>query len=401
MIPRPSIHPRARRTLSAYLAVAALVVLSPAAWADDDDGAPPPAGMLAAPYGPSPDEESPGFFEEEGAASSRAVALKRGIELDSDRIHAEQSRVLRDQDADPQAALYASTNAFTEDMDRWHDRAFRWLDNSVRTLDLWGTPADATYSPEISTFALELLARVGGRGDDGDFKAKARFGADLALPGLEHRLHLFVDNLGRDELPGADAMKRDDNLRVGIHAMHDSIWADRVDFGGGMRLRHGKPVGFVDINWDWSSPLAGGDLRFVPRGVWYTDDGFGEDAAFSWVRRIADGRMAWRLITAETAKETTSGLQLEETAQLALFGSHKGHGWLFQASIFPHALDEGRTYFDDIVLSATWRAALYRRWIYYTVTPQVDFAEEDDHHAHPSLAIGIDILFGGETKDIL
>lgn len=357
--------------------------------------------MLSTPYEPSSAEARPGFFEEEGAARSRAVAEERGIKLDSDLVHDEQSRVLRDQDADPHEALYASTNAFTEGMDRWHDRAFRWFDNSVRTLDLWGTPEDAGYSPEISTFVLELLARAGGRGDDGDFKAKARFGTDLALPGLEHRLHLFVDNLGRDELPGADPMKRDDNVRVGIHAMRESVWADRVDFGGGLRLRHGKPVGYVDINWDWSRPLAGGTLRFVPRGVWYTDDGFGEDAAFSWIRRTADGRMAWRLISAETAKESSSGLQLEETAQLALFGAHKGRGWVFQASLFPHVLEEGHSHIDDVVLSATWRAALYRRWIYYTVTPQFDFANEDSHHLHPSLAIGIDILFGGETKDIL
>jgi hypothetical protein len=357
--------------------------------------------MLAVQYAPEVAEATPGFFEEEGAARSRAVAEKRGIDLDTDRIRAEQSRVLREQDAAPDEALYASTNAFTEDMDLWHARAFRMLDNSVRTLDLWGAADDAGYSPEISTFVLALLARAGGRGDDGDFDAKARFGADLALPGLEHRLHLFVDNMGRDELPGADMMKRDDNVRVGIHALHDSIWAERVDFGGGLRLRHGKPVGYVDIAWDWSRPIAEGTLRFIPRGVWYTDDGFGEDASLCWLRRSADGRMAWRLVSAETAKETSSGLHLEETAQMALFGGRKGRGWVFVASLFPHVRDEGHTYIDDVVVSATWRDALYRSWIFYTVTPQFDFAEEDDHHPHPSLCIGIEILFGGETKDIL
>lgn len=376
-----------------------LVPYQPAQAAEDE--ALPPAGMLAESYEPVPDETRPGFFEEEGAARSRAVAEEKGIELDTDRIHAEQSRVLRNQAADPQEALYASTNAFTEGMDLWHERAFRWLDNSVRTLDLWGSREDDGYSPEISTFALALLGRVGGRGDDGNFEAKARFGADLALPGLQHRLHIFVDNLGRDELPGADLMKRDDNVRVGVHAIHDSIWADHVDVGGGMRLRHGKPVGYVDIDWDWSTPLAGGTLTFVPRGVWYTDDGFGEDAAFGWVRRSADGKTAWRLVSAETAKETASGLQLEETAQMALFGSRKGRGWVFRASLFPHVQDEGHTFIDDVVLSATWRAALYRRWIFYTVTPQFDFAEEDRHRLHPSLTIGIEILFGGETKDIM
>ena len=53
------------------------------------------------------------------------------------------------------------------------------------------------------------------------------------------------------------------------------------------------------------------------------------------------------------------------------------------------------------LVNATWRAPLYRRWIYYHVTPQVDFAAEDDHDPKPSLRFGIEILFGRETKDIL
>ena len=69
--------------------------------------------------------------------------------------------------------------------------------------------------------------------------------------------------------------------------------------------------------------------------------------------------------------------------------------------IFPHAKDKGRTFVDDWILNATWRDALYRKWMYYTVTPQLDFAEEDGHEAEPSLRLGVEILFGRETRDLI
>ena len=397
MTPRPSIFPRARRPLSACLAAAALVVLAHAAWADDGDGAPPPAGMLADGYRPA---EQPGFFTGDGSAYGESIAEKRGIEFDSGEVHDEQTRLLRLQNAGAGEALFTATNRFTETIDRWHANTFRWLDNTIRTLDLRWSSGNTNYNPEISTFALALFARAGGRGDDGDFDAKARFRAGLALPGLERRLKLVADNLGRDELPGTDPMKRESDLRVGVQAKLDSFFGERWDLGGGARWHDKHPVGYVDLEWHWSHDLFGGILRFAPRGVWYSDDGFGEDAALVWTGPRT-GRVVWQLLSAETAKESTSGIHLEETVRLAVPMHAPGSGWLFQASMFPHLHEEDHTNFDDFVVNATWRAPLYRRWIYYHVTPQVDFADEDGHDPKPSLRFGCEILFGREPDELL
>ena len=160
------------------------------------------------------------------------------------------------------------------------------------------------------------------------------------------------------------------------------------------------PVGYVDLEWHWSHDLFGGTLRFAPRGVWYSDDGFGEDAALVWTGPRT-GRVVWQLLSAETAKESTSGIHLEETVRLAVPMHAPGSGWLFQASMFPHLHEEDHTNFDDFVVNATWRAPLYRRWIYYHVTPQVDFADEDGHDPKPSLRFGCEILFGREPDELL
>lgn len=360
----------------------------------------PPAGMLSAPYVPENASPISEFFSGDGSAYGEAIAEKRGIELDSDAIHDEQTRVLREQNAGADEALFTATNNFTETIDRWHANTFRWLDNAVRTLDLRWSSGDNDYDPEISTFALALFARVGGRGDDGDFDAKARFQAGLALPGLERRLKIVADNIGRDDLPGTDPMKRESDLRVGLQAKIDSFFGERWDLGGGVRWRNHKPVGYIDLEWHWTAALFGGNLDFRPRGFWYSDDGFGQEATLFWTGSRT-GRVVWQLLSAETAKESTSGIHLEETVRMAVPFRTKGCGWLFQASMFPHLREENHTKFDDFVLNVTWRAPLYRRWIYYHLTPQLDYAAEDNHDPRFSFRFGIEILFGRETKDLL
>ena len=361
------------------------------------DYVPVPEGMLAEPYQPAP---SPGIFTDAGAALGISIAEERHIELDPDTVRDAQDRILLAQQSEADHPLFTATNRFTLALNRWHAATFRWMDNTIRSIDLRWSAINTNYNPEISTFVLAILARAGGRSDDHRYDAKARFRADLELPGLERRLKLVADNIGRDELPDTDPMKRESDFRVGVQSRWDSFFGERWDLGGGLRLHSFRPVGYVDLEWVWSADLLGGQLRFDPRGVWYTDDGFGQDASLSWTSS-RDKRTVWQLVSAETVKESTSGIHLEETVRLGLLRHAKGCGWVFQASVFPHIHEEDHTNFDDFVVNATWRDTLYQRWIYYSVTAQVDFADEDDHEPKPSLRIGIDILFGRETRSLL
>ena len=307
-------HFRSHRLAAAATAclAAAAICLAPFEARAGEEEAPPPAEMLSAPYQPGADAKRPGFFTGDGSAYGATIAEERGIDLDSGAIRDEQTRILDAQNAGAGEAFFTATNRFTETIDRWHANTFRWLDNTIRSLDLRWSSAATNYDPEISTFVLALFARAGGRSDDHRFDAKARFRADLELPGLERRLKLVADNIGRDELPDTDPMKRESDLRVGVQSRLDSIFGDRWDIGGGLRLHSLRPIGYVDIEWRWSAALFGGQLRFNPRGVWYTDDGFGQDASISWTGPRT-GSVIWQLVSAETSKESISGFQLEET----------------------------------------------------------------------------------------
>jgi hypothetical protein len=259
---------------------------------------------------------------------------------------------------------------------------------------------NSEYEHELSSFVLSLSGRAGGRSNKRDYDSKVRFRASIALPSIEDRFRLVVDNLGRDDLPGTDPMLREDEFRLGVSSSWKSFFGNRWDIGGGIRFHRFNPIGYVDLTWDWSADWANGTLNFDPRGFWYTDDGFGQDASFSWTSD-RNCHTIWQLLTAETTKEHDSGLHLEETLRVAFPLHGKGCGWILRASLFPNLEDGGHTFFDDIVLNITWCDALYRRWMYYSITPQVDFAVEDGHAAEASLRIGIIILFGREIGDIL
>jgi hypothetical protein len=80
-------------------------------------------------------------------------------------------------------------------------------DNAVRWLDTMWLAEDAPYDNELSTLKLRTVARVGGRRSEGTADFKVRVRVDMALPGLERKLRLFVDNSDLDALPGADPLK--------------------------------------------------------------------------------------------------------------------------------------------------------------------------------------------------
>jgi hypothetical protein len=52
-------------------------------------------------------------------------------------------------------------------------------------------------------------------------------------------------------------------------------------------------------------------------------------------------------------------------------------------------------------VNLTWRDAVYRKWIYYTITPQLEFPREDDYQPRPSIRVGLEILFGGSIGHLM
>ena len=354
---------------------------------------------------PASPDTTPSYLEEDGEARGRAVAAKRGIDLDLDDIRAAQTAALAEQARDDDSAWFApDAFAFLPYLDTIHDRTFILLDNLIRILDLFWAIPGVDYHAELSSLSLTPMFRVGGRGDDGDFELKLKLRADTALPGLERRFHLIVDNAGRNTLPGTDPMTRKEDWRLGIKSAWDTWTGAEFDLGGGIRFHSKKPVGYGEASIEWEWALAEGDLRLIPSVYYYTDTHWGQDVHIAWQRWFGpDGRWGLELSSAEEHAEHSKAFEFENTVKIAYAqGLYKSRGWLLQASLFP-TLPEGHDglYLDDALVALSWKSAVYRRWLYATLTPQIDFADEDDHRPHFSFRAAFEILFGGKTHRLM
>ena len=335
---------------------------------------------------------------ESAADRDRAAESKAQLKLNPGKVLALQMRALNAQSGQEEC-LIQGQNRFTRWMDDAHRRTYRWMDDAVRRIDRKWLAEDAPYDPELSTFKLKILTRTGGRSSEKEFDFKVRFRADVALPGLERKLHLYVDNAGRDELPGMDPMRKESDTRLGVRAMFRTLRGNDLSMGGGLRWRDSNPVVYLSTDWRWERKVAEGILCLNPQGTYYSDEGFGQKTELTWTRPMGE-RKFFQTRTAERSSEELDSVEFEQSLRFAWLRSGRGRGWIAQMSVFPH-LKSSDWYWDDSLVNLTWRDALYRKWIYYTITPQVQFPKEDEYQARPSLRIGLEILFGGKIGDLL
>lgn len=290
-------------------------------------------------------------------------------------------------------------NGFTRWLDQTHQLWFCRLDNAVRWLDRKWLAEDEPYDHELSTLNLRTIARIGGRRSEEEADFKVRVRVDMALPGLERKLRLFIDNSDLDKLPGADPLKQKTSTRIGARVLLQPVRDSKLSAGGGLKWRHSKPVGYADVDWRWERRLAAGNLSLTPRGYYFTDNGWGQMTTVAWRKQVGTHHV-FQIRTAERTSESLEGVEFEQTLRFAWFRSGRGRGWVAQASVFPQLISSDWVWVNSL-LNVTWRDSLYRKWIYYTITPQVEFPKEDGYQARSSLRVGLEILFGGRIGELM
>jgi len=208
-----------------------------------------------------------------------------------------------------------------------------------------------------------------------------------------------VDNSDLDALPGADPLKQKNDTRIGARVLLRPVRDSELGVGGGLKWRNSNPVGYADLEWRWEHQMAAGKLHFNPRGFYFTDDGWGQMTTLSWMKQVGENQL-FQIRTAERTSESREGVEFEQSFRFAWFRPGRGRGWVAQATVFPQIISSDWVWVNSL-LNVTWRDSLYRKWIYYTITPQVEFPKEDEYHARPSIQVGLEILFGGKIGALM
>lgn len=356
----------------------------------------PDAAPPAAPPAATAEEKA---GPEAGEAENGHTNGNGRLVLDPEAVHSLQTQAIEEQRGGTDDCLFRRKCGFACWLDRAHETWYRRMDNAVRTVDTRWLSEDSRYDPELSTFRLRTMFRAGGRSSEGDTDYKVRFRGDLALPGLERKLHLTLENVDEEALPGTDPMRQKDDTRLGLRTAWNTLKGSELDLGGGLKWRDSNPVAYFDVEWRGERAMGGGRLRLTPRGYYFTDNGFGQVTSLTWTKPVGD-RKYFQVRTAEGSSESQTGVQFEQTFRWAYLRASKGRGWVVQASVFPHLVSSDWIW-DDSLVNVTWRDAFYRKWIYYTITPQVQFPKEDEYEPRPSLSLGLEILFGGKIGDLI
>lgn len=304
-------------------------------------------------------------------------------------------------------------------IDLWHDSTYRFLHRQVERVDGWFVPEGEAHEPiPPSQFRLGLFGQSTiGVKNDFEMVPLVDFETDVSLPDAERRLKVFVSTLDPTALPGEDAFERDNGLRVGA----SREWLDEFKLTAGVRARW-LPEAYAVAR--WAPSYTAGNWQLYPQQKFFaeTDKGVGGLTSF-----MADHwRNRWDFRQALSLKWTTkyaSGDEDNETdTNSAQFGDNGG-GWRWEyTTIFGYAKelleekDLGRringsdladgfgvrfTVSGDAAEAGKARILLFRkaplhsRWLYYVISPEVNWSDENDWGRELVIKVGLEALLWG------
>lgn len=300
----------------------------------------------------------------------------------------------------------ARFESFSERLDFVHDNLQPSLQRHVEKMD---TILDDGTIERVSTppSRFRLTPYVTMRAESGiQFSIKPDFEAEVELPNLKKRLKIFLDSSLSNELPGLDPPEQKERTQIGLRNEWWRVFRSDI----GVRANW-PPALFASVEWrpEWSCRNAW--LR--PRQKLFYDSGDGLGALGSltvhrWFSRQQD--TYWQTVSAaKYATKSTDGIEMEQSILLgwvrqalesnfswrnALDSGDIARGHTLRYSLFGHINSEvGQL--DRHRFTYTYRRPLYKHWMYLEIAPGVEAKAEDDWDVHPSLTIGVDMLFWG------
>lgn len=258
--------------------------------------------------------------------------------------------------------------------------------------------ANRVYEESTGTYIQLRGTAIYMRGGEIDTQGKVR--ARLDLPNLTDRLNLLLESEQENQTPEQSlAASNGITQETGAQALATSLqyifrrrenWDIRLQPG----LRLDWPLkSFLRLRLRWLHPLSKTWLtRVTVTPGWYSDRGWeargrydlerstGHDALFRASTNAVwnDGRphnLPW-------SEVLLFAHPLSDRAQMAYEVGVSG-------DIEP--CFEDQRYFSSV----RYRRNIHRGWLFFEVQPQIEFTRANDFKPNPSLALTLEILFGG------
>jgi hypothetical protein len=272
--------------------------------------------------------------------------------------------------------------------ENWVDRTYDWITSRFQRSATNVDSYFAQHEPVDASRESQLRVKVWAYDERSKTGVKPEVTADIPIPNIERRFHIYVDSLSRSVLPDSDPAESERRLRVGSRASLFGGGHYRVTADVGMMFSHGIKLE-TEVRyrawWEGSS----WQTTFVESVFWNKDDELSELTQLTFDKHLST---AWYLRFQGAGKYTQ--------------GQAEWHSAL--AAKVGFMLDPKRSYLlgmlrmqgigslsDEYRAEVTYRARVYRPWLFVEATPLVVFAREKSFKLDRGLRLGIDMFFGG------
>lgn len=265
-----------------------------------------------------------------------------------------------------------------------------WLDSFFRDERSEIEENTSSLRLRLSSFMEE------GQGMQGDAQLRLR----LVLPELEDKFYILItgeqeddDDLNNDtfkktaEIDETDDRNVNLSLRYFIKKARDMNLSLKI----GARVNGFSPVAYGGPRFRISRHAGPWLIRFTQEVKFFSGDGWETDTRFDFEKFLAENLFF---------RARTDGYWYEEE-----------YGYFYEVdfSIY-QVLDKDRAmryawnnYFetrpshhlDQILLGITYRQRFWRKWLFFEISPQLAFREDDDHHPSPGVTVAVEAFFGG------
>ena len=216
--------------------------------------------------------------------------------------------------------------------------------------------------------------------------------ARVALPSLEDRFHLVLDDSFESDEPGdtgiySDALKDsepDTALRYIISRKEDR----RVNADLGLRLSSPSQV-FGRLRGRYTLPWVLWELQLTQTFYWYTDDGFIETSKMRWSRKIGPDWLL-RFTSSLTWEDKEEGWRPSQAITLFKeLTTRRGYYFQLYGSWpeSPHTREAlYRTEF-------TYRQLIHGKWLFFEISPGIEFPQKTDYEVTPYIQFTVSVVF--------
>jgi len=232
--------------------------------------------------------------------------------------------------------------------------------------------------------------------DDDGASLVTRTRARLALPCLERRLQLILDNDEEVEDPQKGGGRIADTYQDarpfgGLRYILGRLDRFRVNTDVGVRIGNTSKV-FGKVRARYTMPFDNWEFRLSETGGWYSDDGFNEVSEARLTRRLGD-ECLFRSTSTCTWQEEEDGVKPEQTFSVISEASPKRGYRLDLFGSWPETPNATQTVYRATI---TYRERIHSDWLYMEISPGVQFPEKYNFDPNPMIQVLFEMVFGDD-----